>query len=51
MNNNYSKPSMEFHEFYVADLITASEVQPTVSISVKTTKPITDIVVPDPWDD
>lgn len=51
MNTKYSKPSMEFHQFYVEDHITSS-VTDHYSISAKTTAPLIDIVNPDPsWDD
>ncbi|MBQ9374731.1 MAG: hypothetical protein IJU04_00115 [Ruminococcus sp.] len=50
MDKKYNKPSIDFFEFVVEDVINSS-VSDTVSISVKTTAPITDIVVPDPWDD
>lgn len=51
MEIKYNKPSIDFFEFVVEDVINSS-VSDTVSVSAKTTKPITDIVNPDPdWDD
>ena len=47
----YNKPSMKYYEFAVEDIITASGGEVTIDPGQVVTKPITDVVNPDPWDD
>lgn len=49
MKIEYKKPSMEFYEFAAEDVITASGGE--VVVPTGTTKPLTDVVVRDPFDD
>ena len=48
MKRLYKKPSMEFYEFEAEDVITASGGE--VIVPTGTTKPLTDVVNPDPFD-
>ncbi len=47
MKRLYKKPSMEFYEFEAEDVITASGGE--VVVPTGTTKPLTDVVNPDPF--
>ncbi len=49
MKLKYKKPSLEFFEFISEDIITASGGE--VVVPTGTTKPLTDVVVTDPFDD
>ena len=49
MKIEYKKPSMEFYEFAAEDVITVSGGE--VVVPTGTTKPLTDVVVTDPFDD
>ena len=49
MKFKYKKPSLEFFEFISEDVITASGGE--VVVPTGTTKPLTDVVNPDPWGD
>ena len=49
MKLKYKKPSLEFFEFISEDIITTSGGE--VVVPTGTTKPLTDVVNPDPWGD
>ena len=49
MKFKYKKPSLEFFEFISEDIITTSGGE--VVVPIGTTKPLTDVVNPDPWGD
>ena len=48
MNRSYKKPFMEFYQFETEDVMSASG---EVIVPTGTTKPLTDVVTPDPWED
>ena len=51
MITKYNKPSMDFYEFAVEDIITASGGEVSIDPGQVVTKPLTDIVNSDPgWD-
>ena len=47
MKGLYKKPSIEIYEFETEDVITASGGE--VVVPTGPTKPLTDVVTPDPW--
>ena len=51
MPTKYNKPSMKFYEFAVEDIITASGGNVVIDSGQIETKPLTDVVNPDPWGD
>ena len=51
MITKYNKPSMKFYEFSAEEVITVSGGEVTIDPGQVVTKPITDVVNPDPWDD